>query len=60
MRKLLLLSFLFFFLGQVSFAQPTEGLPIEWNGFRKRLLALALDPSVLAPVLAIVLSLIHI
>ena len=54
MRKLLLLSFLFFFLGQVSFAQPTEGLPIEWNGFRKRLLALALDPSVLAPVLAIV------
>ena len=54
MRKFLLLSCLFFFLGQISFAQPTEGLPIEWNGFRKRLLALALDPSVLAPVLAIV------
>ncbi len=54
MRKFLLLSCLFFFLGQISFAQPTEGLPTEWDGFRERLLTLALDPSVLAPVLAIV------
>ena len=54
MRKFFLLSCLFFFLGQTSFAQPTEELPIEWDGFRERLLTLALDPSVLAPVLAIV------
>ncbi len=54
MRKFFLLSCLFFFLGQTSFAQPTEGLPTEWDGFRERLLTLALDPSVLAPVLAIV------
>lgn len=54
MRKFLLLSCLFLFLGQISFAQPTEGLPTEWDGFRERLLTLALDPSVLAPVLAIV------
>ena len=54
MRKFFLLSCLFFFLEQTSFAQPTEGLPTEWDGFRERLLTLALDPSVLAPVLAIV------
>ena len=54
MRKFFLLSCLFFFLGQTSFAQPTEGLPTEWDGFRERLLTLALDPSVLAPILAIV------
>ena len=54
MRKFFLLSCLFFFLGQTSFAQPTEELPIEWDGFQERLLTLALDPSVLAPVLAIV------
>ena len=54
MRKFFLLSCLFFFLGLTSFAQPTEELPIEWDGFRERLLTLALDPSVLAPVLAIV------
>ena len=54
MRKFFLLSCLFFFLEQTSFAQPTEGLPTEWNGFRERLLTLALDPSVLAPILAIV------
>ena len=54
MRKFFLLSCLFFFLGQTPFAQPTEELPIEWDGFRERLLTLALDPSVLAPVLAIV------
>ena len=54
MRKFFLLSCLFFFLGQTSFAQPTEELPIEWDGFRERLLTIALDPSVLAPVLAIV------
>ncbi len=54
MRKFFLLSCLFFFLGQTSFAQPTEELPTEWDGFRERLLTLALDPSVLAPVLAIV------
>ena len=54
MRKFFLLSCLFFFLGQTSFAQTTEELPIEWDGFRERLLTLALDPSVLAPVLAIV------
>ena len=54
MRKFFLLSCLFFFLGQTSFAQPTEGLPTKWDGFRERLLTLALDPSVLAPVLAIV------
>ena len=54
MRKLLLLSCLFLFLGQISFTQPKEGLPTEWNGFRERLLMLALDPSVLAPILAIV------
>ena len=54
MRKFFLLSCLFFFLGQTSFAQPTEELPIEWDGFRERLLTLALDPSVLAPILAIV------
>ena len=54
MRKFFLLSCLFFFLGQTPFAQTTEELPIEWDGFRERLLTLALDPSVLAPVLAIV------
>ena len=54
MRKFFLLSCLFFFLEQTSFAQPTEGLPTEWDGFRERLLTLALDPSVLAPILAIV------
>ena len=54
MRKFFLLSCLFFFLWQTSFAQTTEELPIEWDGFRERLLTLALDPSVLAPVLAIV------
>ena len=54
MQKFLLLSCLFLLLGQISFAQPTEELPTEWDGFRERLLTLALDPSVLAPVLAIV------
>ena len=54
MRKFFLLSCLFFFLGQTPFAQTTEEQPIEWDGFRERLLTLALDPSVLAPVLAIV------
>ena len=32
--KIFLLSCLFFFLGQTSFAQTTEELPIEWDGFQ--------------------------
>ena len=55
MRKLLLFGCLFFSLYQGSFAQSTEELPNEWSGFQELLLTLALDPSVLAPVLAIVL-----